>query len=190
MKLFFGYLLIGLGILMPILLFTPIAKNEIQYQVRQISSRGQVNEVTPVNEDFALVIPKLAINAFVVKDVNPFDEKIYQKALTQGVAHAKGSALPGQTGNTFIFSHSSQNFFEAQKYNSIFYLLGKLSQGDEINIYYEKIKYSYIVTDIKIVDPKYISFMKAFGDSKILTLMTCYPPGTNFKRLIVKAKIL
>jgi len=29
------------------------------------------------------------------KMLNPFDSKIYQKALTQGVAHAKGSGLTG-----------------------------------------------------------------------------------------------
>ena len=163
-----------------------MAKDEIRYQI--IKAQGQTKkELVPLNTDFGIVIPSLGINAKVVKNVNPLDPAIYQKALTQGVAHAQGTVLPGENGNTFIFSHSSENFYEATRYNSIFYLLPKVAVGDTITLYYQTNRYDYHVTEKKIVDPSDTSYLYKKSDKPMLTLMTCYPPGTNFKRYIVVA---
>jgi len=87
----------------------------------------------------------------------------------------------------FIFSHSSVNFFEALRYNSVFYLLDKLEKGDIVDIFMNKEKFTYIVTEKELVDASNISFLTERTNQKLLTLMTCWPPGTTYKRLIVRA---
>ncbi len=186
MKRIAGIILIAIALLVIFATFFPLAKNEVTYQYYRI--KGGSSEITqPLSPDFGIVIPTLGINAKVIKNVNPYDANIYQKALTRGVAHAEGTALPDGTGNIFIFSHSSENFYEAVRYNSVFYLLPKLEIGDTISLYYNSIKYDYHVSEKKIVDPANTQYLTKKSDKPQLTLMTCYPPGTNFKRFIIVA---
>jgi len=166
--------------------YFPLAKNEVEYQLNK-TKRQKIEEIIPLSREFGIVIPKLVINVKVIKNVNPYDTNIYQKALTQGVAHAEGTSLPGEGGNIFIFSHSSENFYEAVRYNSIFYLLPKLELGDTITLYYNNNRFDYHVSEKKVVDPGDIKYLNANSEKPQLTLMTCYPPGTNLKRFIVVA---
>lgn len=76
-------------------------------------------------------------------------------------------------------------------YNDVFALLGTLSLGDEIIVYYEQKKYVYKMTDKAIVNP---------GDTEILSnrdpkkkeisLMTCWPIGTTLERYIVFGELV
>jgi len=167
------------------IIFRPIVEVEWQYQ----KIKGNVkSEVEPVDSEFGLVIPKIGANAKVIPNVNAFDANSYQWALTKGVAHARGSALPGESGRVFIFSHSSVNFYEASRYNSIFYLINKLESGDEIKVYYKDRKYLYEVVDKRVVVAKEVDYLTGGKDGE-LVLMTCWPPGTSLKRLLIFAKM-
>lgn len=188
MKLIVGIFLVVVSLVIFGASLYPLVKNELVYQVNQIEGK-KIEDAKPLFPDFGIVIPKLSINAKVVKNVNPYDAAIYQKALTQGVAHAAGTALPGETGNIFIFSHSSENFYEAVRYNSVFYLLPKLETGDTITLYYNNNRFDYHVTEKKTVNPSEISYLSGNSKKQTLTLMTCWPPGTSFKRLIVIAEL-
>lgn len=186
MKLIIGVLLVIFSIVVVATTYFPLVKNEVEYQLNK-TKRQKIEEIIPLSREFGIVIPKLGINAKVIKNVNPYDAKIYQSALTKGVAHAEGTALPGEDGNIFIFSHSSENFYEAVRYNSIFYLLPKLELGDTITLYYNNNRFDYHVSEKKVVDPGDIKYLNANSGKPQLTLMTCYPPGTNLKRFIVVA---
>ncbi len=187
MKLVTGLVLVIVSLVIVVLTFFPIVESEVRYQIKQITTREIQEEIVPLDTDFGIVIPKLDINARVIKEVDPYNDSVYQSALTRGVAHAKGSALPGEGGNVFIFSHSSQDFYHAVRYNSVFYLLTKLEKGDLITLYHKGSPYTYTVSDKKIVNPDEVSFLDGESDKPQLTLMTCYPPGTDIKRLIVIA---
>lgn len=186
MKQILGLFLVIASLVVIVTTYFPIAEIEINYQLAKLKNE-KIEETTPLFLEFGIVIPKLGINSRVVKNVNPYDAKIYQKALTQGVAHAQGTALPGEEGNIFIFSHSSENFYEATRYNSIFYLLPKLEIGDIVTLYYKEEQFDYRVTEKKTVASDDISYLLDESGKPQLTLMTCYPPGTNLKRYIVKA---
>ena len=180
-----GFILLFFASFILVKIFLPSAKAEIVYQLSK--SQPLKEEIKPVNTDFSIVIPKIRVNANVVKNVDPFDSRIYQKALTKGVAHAKGSGLPGFPGNVFIFAHSAINWYQASQYNSIFYLTNKLEPGDEIFIYYKGSKYRYSVTEKKIVAASEINYLTNNLNTTSLTLMTCWPPGSNLNRLIILA---
>lgn len=174
-----------------ILLFTygPATKEEVSYQIKQFTKKNtSSNQIQPVNTQFSIVIPKLDISAPVFASVDPFNPREYLPVLKKGVAHAKGSSLPGRFGNTYLFAHSTDAFYNVGKYNAVFYLLGKLEKGDEIDIYYNGQKYIYKVSDKKVVESKDVSYLGNSGRWNTLTLQTCYPPGTTLKRLVVVAQ--
>ncbi len=131
---------------------------------------------------FNVSIPKLKIdNAQVSVDSND---------LSQGLAHLPGSALPGEKGNMFISGHSAlSNFFKGQ--SAIFSNLQDIKKGDEIVVEASGIKYKYQVAELRVVDPKDISVLNApEKQGRYISLMTCVPPGLNFKRLVVLGKMI
>lgn len=172
------------------LTFYPVILEELQYNAHTLSNAIQPNRtIVPIDEEFGIVIPKLGANARVIANVDPYKANEYQYALIKGVAHAKGSAVPGTAGNIFLFSHSSVNFYEATRYNSVFYLLQKLEKGDEVVLYYQKQTYTYEVTDTKMVNPSEVTYLTNSSSEQTLTLMTCWPPGTTFQRLLIIATL-
>lgn len=182
-----GAILIIFALFVPLKIFSPVIKSEINYQLnRSVTERP---EIIPVNTDFSIIIPKINANAKIIKNIDPFNSKIYQQALTKGVAHALGSATPDTAGNVFIFAHSAGNWYQANQYNAVFYLLNKLTTGDQIFIYYQNQKYIYIVKEIKFVAATNTSFMNSNFNQHQLTLMTCWPPGTTIKRLVVISEL-
>lgn len=182
----FGSISIALAFIIFIAIFYSVISVEVGYQINQVSGQSGVKkEIIPLDKDFGVVIPKISANAKVIPNVDPFNEKVYQVALTRGVAHAKGTTVPGKEGNVFLFSHSSVNFYEANRYNSVFYLLDKLVTGDEIDLYYLNAKFKYVVTEKKVVDAPDVKYLGNLGSGKTVTLMTCWPAGTSWKRLLV-----
>jgi len=181
-----SFLLIALGIGVLVYVFFPVAKTEIQYQTHELTLPATV---TPNDTQLGVVIPKIGANSSIVANVDPYDSAVYQQALTKGVAHAKGTVLPGDQGAAFLFSHSSTDLLTASKYNSVFYLLSKLENGDPITIYRDRQAIPFVVTEKKIVKPNEVAFLTGTTPNPTLTLMTCWPPGTDFERLLVFATL-
>ncbi len=131
---------------------------------------------------YFLTIPKLNIKDAVVS-LGSMDLK---KSLVQ----YPQTALPGQLGNTVIFGHSVlPQFFSPKNYLTIFSTLYKLKQGDEIILQYDRSVYKYIVEEMFEVKPTNLSVLEQRFDDKNLTLITCSPPGTYLRRLIIKARL-
>ena len=147
----------------------------------------QTEILIPVDPDFSIVIPKIAANAKVLPNIDAAEEKVYLQALQKGVAHAQGTAFPGEGGHIFLFAHSTDYFWNVGSYNAVFYLLYKLEQNDEVNLFYKGQRYVYKVIGKEIVDPKQVEYLTRKSNREFLTLQTCWPPGTTLKRLLVFA---
>ncbi len=185
-----GTILITVALFIPLKTYWPVLKAEVIYQVTKKDNQvinTKSSEIIPADKDFSIIIPKINANAKVIRNVNPYEPKEYQKALTLGVAHASGTATPDQSGNVFIFAHSATNWYQANQYNAVFYLLNKLEAGDSIVVYFDNIPYNYSVSEIKLVSSKDINYLSSNLNTNQLTLMTCWPPGTTLKRLVVVA---
>lgn len=116
--------------------------------------------------------------------------EIFMEELKKGVVRYPGTAEPGQVGNAFIFGHSSNYPWIKSDYNDIFALLDNLETGDEITVYYNQKKYTYIVTDRAIVKPGDVKTLESRDpNKKELSLMTCWPVGTTLERIIVFAEL-
>jgi len=153
-----------------------------------VDSQGQQttipSPISPINNViYSISIPKLKIDKATVA-LGSMDLK---KTLVQ----YPQTALPGQSGNAVIFGHSVlPQFFNPKSYITIFSTLFKLKQGDEILVNYDDIQYKYLVEEMFEVQPTDLSVLEQRFDGKYLTLVTCSPPGTYLRRLIIKSRIV
>jgi len=135
------------------------------------------------NTHYQISIPKLKIDAASV-EVGSLDLK---KSLIQ----YPQTALPGQFGSPVIFGHSVlPQFFNPKSYLTIFSTLYKLKQSDDILINFDGIEYKYLVEEMYEVLPTDLSVLEQRFDGRYLTLITCTPPGTYLRRLVIKARIV
>jgi LPXTG-site transpeptidase (sortase) family protein len=136
---------------------------------------------------FSISIPRIHAYAPVLPNIDPWNEFEYKEALKHGVAHAKGTALPGQKGTIYLFAHSSGAPWEVTHYNTIFLRLGELEKNDVITLEYNKNKSIYSVLTKKEVWPTEVTYITSTTDEQLI-LQTCTPIGTSLKRLLIFAK--
>lgn len=150
---------------------------------------GEQEEILyPQDPSFSVMIPKIGANERITPNVNPDNEKEYLEVLRTSIAHAKGTAYPGLGGTTYLFAHSTDNFWSVGRYNAVFYLLNKMEAGDDVVVFFNGKRFNYIVSETKVVnsnDTHYIDSFLGLGERVIL--QTCWPPGTAWKRLLVFA---
>lgn len=144
--------------------------------------------LTPKDPNFSIIVEKIGADAPIVANVDASNKAVYQAALKKGVAHALGTAFPGQAGVSYLFAHSTDTIFNVPRYNAIFYLLGEVGLGDRIVVFFNGRRYDYFVAETKITEPTDVSYFTMKTDEQILVLQTCYPPGTTWKRFLVIAK--
>ncbi len=131
---------------------------------------------------YSLSIPKLRVEEAKVV--------VGMEDLRKSLIQYPSGGLPGKYGNTIIFGHSVlPQFFNPKNYLTIFSTLPTLRAGDEIIIDYNQITYKYVVEQMIEVQPDDISILAQRNDDSYLTLITCVPPGTYLRRLIVRARL-
>lgn len=132
---------------------------------------------------YTLSIPSLNIEQV---EVGLEDEN-----LNLHLVHYPQTALPGQKGSPVIFGHSTlPQFFNPQDYASIFSTLPNIKQGEEVIITYDKIQYVYQVTKVYEVKPSDVYVLRQDYNQTGLKLITCVPPGTKLRRLVVESKLI
>lgn len=140
-------------------------------------------KVTAIVNKYSLSIPKLKI-------INA-DVTVSGDDLGVSLVHYGGTPLPGQYGNAVIFGHSTlPQFYNPTNYKSIFSLLPTLEIGDKVTVQYDGIEYTYKVFDKIVVEPTDLTPLEQKFDDSYMTLVTCVPPGTYWKRLNVKMKLI
>jgi LPXTG-site transpeptidase (sortase) family protein len=138
--------------------------------------------------EFALSIPKIGAKAKVVANVNAADKKEYMEALKEGVAHAAGTAYPGQGKTVYLFAHSTTLGINQVRYNAVFYLLDQMEEGDLVQVVKDNRLYEYEVFEKKVVGAKEVEYLSYEDEGEVLVLQTCWPIGTALKRLLVMAR--
>lgn len=156
---------------------------------------SRVSHTTPVIVDPAsfsagtaaeVIIPKINVEIPTDYSVLSTNETDIEGALNSGVVHYPTTVLPGQTGNAAFFGHSSNNIFNPGKYKFAFVLLHELVPGDTFYLTNDGKVYVYKVISRIIVDPSNVGVLGPVPNTTATaTLITCDPPGTSLKRLVV-----
>lgn len=144
-----------------------------------VSSRG----VSFQNrKDYELTIPKLKIEKAVVstKDYN----------LSKHLVQYNTTTFPGENGTIVILGHSNiPQLYNPKNYRVIFATLHTLQINDEIFIESDGVKYKYTVYAVEVTDKNDMSIFSQVYNNSYMNLVTCFPPGTLWKRLVIKSQM-
>lgn len=196
---YFGTGLLLVALAYGIYLYYPLGKAIVNYWAYQ-HQKSTVNEppiaaptITPNNsQEYSITIPKILAYSKIVENVSPFNSEEYLKVLENNVvAQAKDTSKIGEgVGKmTYLFAHSSQEGIDMVRKNSVFYLLGELNDSDVMFINNRGTIYTYQVYKQQVVNANQVEFLKyTEPDKEIIILQTCWPIGTDWKRLLVFAK--
>jgi LPXTG-site transpeptidase (sortase) family protein len=114
------------------------------------------------------------------------DEKIFtgkdSQELKKGVWLRPNSSIPGEGSNIVMAGHRT-----AYSRSPVFYHLNKLQIDDAVIVFWQGEKHLYRVDAIREVSPWEIDIEQPTKKEQ-LTLYTCTPLGTSWRRLVVTAK--
>ncbi len=197
-----GNLLILGSIIYGIYLYYPLGRAIIRYELGKRGEPETPVAVYPtptvgvieeeIDNTYKIQIPKILAEAEIVPNISPFSPVEYLSVLKNNVvAQAKGTAMPGggKGNSTYIFAHSTNQGIGGARNNAVFYLLGELKGGDGVSVKYQGEIFNYEVYETKVVGAEEIQYLKYSDPEKeVLILQTCWPIGTDWKRLLVFAQ--
>lgn len=120
-----------------------------------------------------IVIPRLGLDAIVVELEGLGDTE----NLKRGPGHVPGTAYPGQGGNCVISGHRTT-------YGAPFRHLDELEPGDAIILETAEARYTYLVSERRIVLPTDLTVLDQEGKSRV-TLTACHPWYSAARRIVV-----
>ncbi|MBI2443520.1 MAG: sortase [Candidatus Levybacteria bacterium] len=170
-----GTVLIVLSFIGLLIVALPFVLSRLPSQAAQINQIG-----------YYVSIPKIQAVSPIVVGVDPWNQTEYNRALSRGIAQAKDTFLPGQNKLTYLFAHSSGLPWEILSKNVPFLRLGELKTGDQITLTNNGKEYVYTVKEKKVVAAGETKYLKNTGED-VLILQTCWPIGTDWRRLLVIA---
>ncbi len=137
-------------------------------------------------------IPVIGVSAPLVWSQSEDEEEI-NKELLQGMIHYPETAMPGMRGNSYITGHSSYYLWETSKYKEILKDANNLKKGDKIIVRLSfksgsNVEVVYVVDSKEIVQPNDKRLFRDYEGYE-LTLVTCWPIGTDKERLMIKAEL-
>lgn len=145
---------------------------------------------TEYKKTMKITLVKSGINRInLATNIPGSNPAIYDEALKHGVAHLKGTAIPGDPGLSVIYGHSGVPTFLVGKSSPqiVFSLLDTVSIGDTMSIDRDGRELRYVVSGKKIIEPQDLSFMGEQTEKERAILLTCWPRGIGTKRLIIIA---
>lgn len=140
-----------------------------------------------------LVIDNIGVSAPIVFGAGSDAKNVYNN-LEKGVVHYSSTLKPGMDGVSIILGHSSAYPWYKGAYGSVFALLGKLKTGDKIYVEYGdgrtfvfSVKQLIVFSPFK-EDTRLAQIEKS--EKPTLVLISCWPIGTNYKRIAVEAELI
>lgn len=149
------------------------------------------NDLFSSKKTFAANVPDfytLSIPSLGIFDANV---ALRDEDLAQHLVQYPQTALPGQIGSPVIFGHSTlPQFFDPKKYTTIFSTLPKVKLGSDIFVKFDSTEYTYRIVKTYEVKPNELWVLQQQYSDKTIKLITCVPPGTTLRRLVVEADLI
>lgn len=140
------------------------------------------------NQPDSIFISKINITApLVFPDESEGPD--FKQALEKGViVHPSSSSING-TGIVMVLGHSAPVGWPKIKYDWVFSDLNNLTAGDRVSVFYQGCQYNYQVSDKYFLE-KGESLPDDLGENSesTLVLISCWPPGKDFRRIAVVAE--
>ncbi|HVA96681.1 MAG TPA: sortase [Candidatus Acidoferrales bacterium] len=138
--------------------------------------------VTEQLSNFYLTIPRLGIQDTYVS--------MTDNNVNLHTIWFPGTAIPPNKGNAVIFGHSTlPQWFDPHNPHAIFATALDAKVGDSIILTVGSDEYTYRIVKMYIVPAEDTSYLAQDTDGSYVSIVTCTPPGTTWKRLVIKAKL-
>ncbi|MDR3207856.1 MAG: class D sortase [Oscillospiraceae bacterium] len=125
-----------------------------------------------------LKIPKLGTSVNIIAGTR-------QSQLVWGAGHVNGSPMPDQLGNVCIAGHRVTARMHPFRH------LELMAPGDYVFVQYQEHVYTYETISTFVVSNTDISVMHTVSEEpRLLTLITCHPPGSARQRLILRGRLI
>ena len=112
---------------------------------------------------------------------NPVREGVSRDVLSDSLGHQEGTAFAGEEGNCVVAGHRNYSF------GKFFNRLDEVETGDLIYVDTATDTYTYMVREIKVVEPEDLSVLESTEGKEQLTLYTCTPIYIATQRLVIIA---
>lgn len=141
---------------------------------------ADIEEIDPILEELntKLLIDSISVEGDIFQGKD-------SKTMDKGFWHFPTSVYPGQQGNSVIIAH---RYLHVPPAKDTFFNLDKVRKGDSIVVMQGNKSYTYIVSEVKVVEKNDISVLQDSTEHQI-TLITCTPLWTSHQRLAVVAKL-
>lgn len=170
---------------------TIVTKDSLD-KARLLPLAGDIS-TKPLPDHAQLVIDSIGINAPIIFGVSTDDNDVYNN-LEKGVVHYSSTPRPGQKGVSVVLGHSSAYPWYKGHYGSVFALLNKLNPGDKFYIQYEDNRvFVFQVKQSLVFNPfGDDARLKELEQSNVpsLILLSCWPVGTNYRRIAIQAELV
>jgi LPXTG-site transpeptidase (sortase) family protein len=169
------------------------SKNLSQFSFQIPSLPVKIPKTIPLPDKATLTINEIGVSAPIIFNVGSDTSAIYEN-LQNGVVHYSGTPKPGAGGVSVVLGHSSAYPWYKGAYGSVFAILGKLKVGDTFSVRYEdgrtftySVKESIVFSPLKS-DDRLAAIEKDSKNS--IVLLSCWPIGTNYKRIAIYAEVI
>jgi len=168
------------------------AVNNTSQDIAKIVPAEKLNAVSGSEKITAdtIYIPALNSRAPILRSAVSTNAA-YLAVLKKGVLHYSDSVRPGELGAVIILGHSAPANWPDINYDNVFSAISSLKAGDEIRVTYGGKTYVYLTIEGQIIDKggdipeKWLT-----KDAQRIILLSCWPPGKDYKRYGVVGKLL
>lgn len=151
-----------------------IDEENINIEDTNIEENSEIQQ-TSIYLDYTAVIeiPKINLKRGVINSTKNFNSVNY------AISVDENSNYPNEMGNFILYAHSGNSSI------AYFKNLNKVDVGDEVYIYYEGVKYKYIIYDkYDIQKTGKANVIKSSTDN-YLTLITCNQNKKNYQIVVI-----
>ena len=124
-----------------------------------------------------LEIPKINLKRGVVDSTKNF------KSINYAISVDKNSNYPNEKGNFILYAHSGNSYI------SYFRKLNQVDINDEVYVYYNGVKYHYVIENKYDIEKTGKAKVINLKDNKYITLITCNQDRKGYQ-IVVEGKLI
>lgn len=136
-------------------------------------SKEELDNKTSINYTAILEIPSINLKRGVVDSTKNFD------SINYAISVDDRSEYPDKTGNFILYAHSGNSPI------AFFNNLTNVELNDDVYVYYNGIKYHYIIKDKYDIEKTGKANVISSNEERYITLITCNPKRVGYQVVIV-----
>lgn len=150
-----------------------------------VSNNQNLSQSDSLSKPTKIVIPKIGVNSNIEHPTSQA-VSVLDEYLRRGAVYYPGSGYI-ESGNIFLFGHSTNWAVVQNPAYKTFNDLDKLKEGDSVELYSGENKYTYKVTSVELKNSSDVLVNLSTTGSQTLTISTCDSFGAKQDRWVVEA---